>query len=566
MRGAIAAHMLMTVIDRSAGWLALALVFTALWFGTLGVRALHHPDEGRYAEIAREMHASGDFVTPRLSGLKYFEKPPLQYWVTAVGFSALGVHDWSARLPAALFGWLAVLAVGVAGARISDRATGLSSAAMLAGMAWPVGLGHFLTLDAVLSGWLALALSSFLVAQADAAGARRAWMLAAWVATAGAVLTKGLVGLVVPAGALVLYSIVAGDWRVWRRLSLLPGAVALLVLCAPWFVAVSARNPEFAHFFFVHEHVERFLTTEHQREGAWWYFVPLLLLGLVPWTGVVVFGARATAHETRRTAEGFAWRRFALAWALFVFLFFSVSGSKLPSYILPLFPAAALLMGWRIERLSPSAWRVLLGGIALVSVAVAVGLWLGYDAIARSVATERTPLEVYRAFGWGVNLGSAVVAAGTLGAWWIGAHARSRAVPIAVVALAMNAGLALGFLANPGLDPARSTAALVAALRADTPAYDPSAPVFQVRMYDQTLPWYLRRTTVLVDYRDELALGEDAEPDKWIPDARAWMTRWEALPQAYAVMAPDTFAVLTREGLAGRVAAQSSRYLVIARR
>ena len=86
----------MTRLDRPAAWIALGLLFTALWFGTLGVRALHHPDEGRYAEIAREMHDSGDFVTPRLNGLKYFEKPPLQYWITALAFRALGVSDGTA--------------------------------------------------------------------------------------------------------------------------------------------------------------------------------------------------------------------------------------------------------------------------------------------------------------------------------------------------------------------------------------------------------------------------------------------------------------------------------------
>jgi hypothetical protein len=130
----------------------------------------------------------------------------------------------------------------------------------------------------------------------------------------------------------------------------------------------------------------------------------------------------------------------------------------------------------------------------------------------------------------------------------------------------MNAGLALGFLANPGLDAARSTAGLVAALHADTPAYDAAAPVFQVRMYDQTLPWYLRRTTVPVDYRDELALGEDAEPAKAIRDMRDWTDRWQQLPQGYAMMAPDTWDSLSREGLPARVVASTPRYVVIARR
>jgi 4-amino-4-deoxy-L-arabinose transferase-like glycosyltransferase len=333
-------------------WILFAGLFTVIWFGALDVRALHHPDEGRYAEIAREMQASGDWVTPRLNGLKYFEKPPLQYWLTAASFAALGVHDWTARLPAALFGWLTIVAIGVAGARVAGRPTGWLAAAVLASMVWPIGLAHFLTLDAVLTGWLTLAFAAFVIAQTGAPAQRRAFMLAAWAASAGAVLTKGLVGLAVPGGALLLYTLVTRDFALWRRLALLPGLALMLVVCVPWFALVSARNPEFAQFFFIHEHVQRFLTTQHQREGAWWYFVPLLLLGLLPWTAALGAGALTAWRAAPRTPDGFSWLRFAWAWIAFVFLFFSLSGSKLPSYVLPLFPPAALIVAWHVERLS----------------------------------------------------------------------------------------------------------------------------------------------------------------------------------------------------------------------
>jgi len=542
---------------------AFAIVFCLLWFAALGTRALYHPDEGRYAEIAREMHASGDLVTPRLTGLKYFEKPPLQYWLTAAAYAAFGEHDWTARLPVALLGFLAVAAAGFAGARIADGTTGWRVAAVLASMVWPIGLGHFVSLDAVLTGCLALALAAFLVAQASATPHWRAWMIVAWAATAAAVMTKGLVGLAIPGGALVLYTLATRDLAVWRRLALLPGLAVLVALCAPWFVLVAQRNPEFGHFFFVHEHVERFLTTEHQREGAWWYFVPLLVLGLLPWTGALAGVAPASWRDAPRTPAGFAWPRFAWAWIVFVFVFFSASGSKLPSYILPLFPAAALLVGWQVERMSGRLWAGLLGAFGLGAAALTVALWAGYGTLAQHIATDRTPDEVWRRFGPWLIAGMAAVAITGVGAWRLARRA-DRTLPVMVVALGMNAGLALALWANPGLDEARSTAALAA--RVTSSSYDAGAPFYQVRMYDQTLPWYLRRTTTVVDYRDELALGEDAEPGLWIPDAKEWMTRWQTLPQGYAAMAPDTWDALSREGLAARVVARNSRYVIVARR
>lgn len=167
-------------LPRSAWWL-LALSALTIWLGPLDVRKMLHPDEGRYAEIAREMAVSGDFVTPRLNDLKYFEKPPLQYWVGAAAFEVLGVNEWTARLPAALAGLFAVLAVGFAGARLVDGATGAYAALVLVGAIWHAGIGLFLSLDSMLSFWLALTLCAFLLAQRPAlsATAQRALMLAA---------------------------------------------------------------------------------------------------------------------------------------------------------------------------------------------------------------------------------------------------------------------------------------------------------------------------------------------------------------------------------------------------
>src|SRR5947207_8473529 len=199
-----------------AAWIAISVIFAAAWFATLDVRKLQHPDEGRYAEIAREMVATGDWVTPRLDGLKYFEKPPLQYWLTAVSFATFGVNEWAARLAPALGTALALLAIGYAGARIASPAVGAYAALAFGGMLWPIGIAHIVTLDALLTAWLGAALAAFLIAQCglENPSAERRWMLLAWAAIAGATLVKGPVAVAIPGGALVLYSLATRDFAV----------------------------------------------------------------------------------------------------------------------------------------------------------------------------------------------------------------------------------------------------------------------------------------------------------------------------------------------------------------
>ena len=551
-------------------WMLLAIVAAVAWFANLDVRKLQHADEGRYAEIAREMVASGDWVTPRLNGIKYFEKPPLQYWLTAVSFEALGLDEWTARLPGALAGFLTIVVVGYAGAIVASPAVGAYAATALAGCVWPFGISHMVTLDALLTFWLATALCAFLLAQHHRADARRqrAWMLVAWAAMAGGVMTKGLVALVIPFCTLVIHTLVTGDRRPWSRLASGRGIVLFLLLTAPWFLIVSARNPEFARFFFIHEHFERFLTTEHRRTGAWWYFLPLLALGLLPWTGVFLSGLRQNWRSESGVRE-FAWQRFCVIWCAFVLVFFSVSESKLPSYILPIFPAAALVTGATLERMEA---RPLVGFAALIAATTLVlwiGALLGWPHIVRAFADARTPATLLTALGTWVKLALGIAAAGYALAWIILRRHGLRAKTAGIVTLSLATMLTMQavYVGSDLFRATRSAADLVTRLQnANDPPYDPAAPFFQVRMYDQTLPFYLERTTTVVQYRDELAPGLASEPWRAIARETDWFTQWRALPQGYAMMAPDTYAKLAAAGIPMRIVASDTRRVLVARR
>ncbi|MET0731578.1 MAG: glycosyltransferase family 39 protein, partial [Casimicrobiaceae bacterium] len=266
-------------------WTLVAIVMSVVWFALLDVRKLQHPDEGRYAEIAREMVVSGDWVTPRLNDLKYFEKPPLQYWATAAAFKVFGEGEIPARLYTAFCGLVAILAVFFTMRRLRTRLPALVAVSVLLSSPYFLGLGGIVTLDMGLTGWLTLAVGAFLVAQARARDERerRRLMLVAWAAIALAVLSKGLVGLVIPAATIFLHCLVHRDWRLLRRLEWGRGLAVFLLIAAPWFILVSRENPEFARFFFIHEHFERFLMPGHRRVEPWWYFPVLVFVGLLPW-------------------------------------------------------------------------------------------------------------------------------------------------------------------------------------------------------------------------------------------------------------------------------------------
>lgn len=549
---------------------ALFAVFAVLWFANLDTRRLLHPDEGRYAEIAREMAASGDWVTPRLNDLKYFEKPPIQYWATAATYRLFGVHEWTARLWPALAGFAAVLAIGYAGFAVGGRALGAFAAVALAGTVWHAGLAQVLSLDSGLSFFLALGFTGLVVAQREESGerARRAWMWVAWAGLAGATLSKGLIGVVLPGGALVVYSGLTRDFRLWRRLHLVSGLALYFALTVPWFVAVARVNDEFLGFFFVHEHFQRFLTTEHRRGGAWHYFVPYALVGVLPWLTVLAYGAVRAWREGRANALGFSWQRFALVWAAFVFVFFSASGSKLPSYILPMFPPLALVVGWLLIRLDPRTLIRLVLPLVVAGSLLLAALLAAYDAYAPRFATATLPVSVLAGFGGSLKLGVAVAAAGGIAAliaFRLAAHVdTARFWAVALIGLGSLGGLQIGIAGFDAFSTMRSTSAILRSAQAVTP-FAADAPVYQIEMYDQTVPFYLRRTTRLVAFRDELALGIDAEPAKQIPTTAAWSVEWQGLRQGYAVMPPDTHARLVGAGVPMRELARDPRRVVVSR-
>lgn len=534
----------------------LLLVVAALWLGSLDYRHLVQPDEGRYAEIPREMVASGDWLTPRLNDLKYFEKPALQYWVTAAGYKLLGEHEWVARLWPALTGFAGILLVFFAGNRLFGAPAGFYAALVLASNVLYVAIAHINTLDMGVTFFLALGMAGFTLAQSGSSSPRqsKAWMLVAWAALALAVLSKGLMGAVLPGAVLLVYSMLQRDWAVWRRLHFKTGAALFLAISAPWFVAVSLANPEFFRFFFVYEHFERFLYKAHGRYEPWWYFVPILLVGMLPWVFVMLDALVRAWKSAPPDNKGFHPQRFLVVWAVLIFVFFSLSNSKLPSYILPIFPALALLMGKRLTEISGRAlfWQTL--PVALLA-AAAVGLapWVA------NLASEVTPKALYAEYEKWALAAAAVWLIGTLASLYL---TQLESIRRGLVTLALSGLVAVLLVLNghESLAPSNSSYHIARQIK---PYLKPNTPLYSVGMYDQTLPFYLKRTFTLVAFQGELWFGIAQEPRKWVRDFSDFERVWRNQREAVAVMSPETYRQFQKNGLPMRVIASDTRRVAV---
>ncbi|WP_321815821.1 MULTISPECIES: glycosyltransferase family 39 protein [unclassified Paraburkholderia] len=543
--------------------LLLIVALAVIWFLPLGWRHLLPSDEGRYAEMAREMLASGDWITPRYNGYKYFEKPPLQTWMNALTFAWFGIGEWQARLYTALTGFAGVLLIGFTGARVFNAATGFFAALVLACAPYWNLMGHFNTLDMGLSFWMELTLCALLLAQRPNLSTRdaRLWMWVCWGSMALAVLSKGLVGLILPGAVLVLYTLVARDWALWKRLYLVSGLIVFFAIVTPWFILVQQRNPEFFNFFFIVQQFQRYLTPAQNRPGPFYYFVPVMLVGFLPWLSVSVQSVRH-ALRTPRQPNGFAPVTLMLVWTAFIFLFFSASHSKLISYVLPIAPPLALVIGLYLPLMTRKQWMRHLIGYALLAAALMAGSF-----VLTRLGDARNPNALYREFQVWVFAAAAVAFVATM----VGLRfARGKSTPETGAqspAIALGtAWLLLATIAGTGHDvfgTLSSGAPLAPAVRSAIAKMPPDTPFYSVGVLDHTLPFYVRHSMTMVQVTDELAFGISEEPQKWVPTVAQWEQRWKSERYALALLPVQRYEELAAQGLPMQVIARDMRRVVV---
>ena len=536
--------------------LLLLMIYSLIWFGTLNYRHLIPSDEGRYAEMAREMLVTGDWVTPRYNGYKYFEKPPLQVWATAAIFQVFGIGDWQARLWTALTGFLTILAIGFTGTRIYNARAGWLAAVVLASSPMWVISGHFNSLDMGLSAFLVAALCSLLLAQTSHnKSSCRNWMWACWVFMALATLSKGVIGAAIPAMVFVAYSISTWDWKIWTRLRLFSGAIVFLLITAPWFILVAQRNPEFLEFFFIHEHLQRFTQDAHSRTGPIYYFVPLLLIGIIPWV-LQIPGALVQAWQERRREFSSGW--LLVCWFVVIFAFFSMSRSKLPGYIIPIFPALALLIGHRLDRLLGYSnslgmpWKLQTLGFALLG---CIGFFF-LTEIGKQARPDE--IEAYAQYTYWV-----IAALIALIGFSLFAIVQSKRNGLQSIVSFASGFFLCAMIAGTGhetLGRAVSGIDLVSRVKASIPE---KVNFYSVRLLDHTVPFYLGRTMIMVESPDELEFGVNQEPNLWLPTLDAFISRWKEDQTAYAIMVPEQYVALQGLNLPMQEVDRDSRRVIV---
>ena len=494
---------------------AILIIFSFFYILFLGALPFKEPDESRYAEIPREMLESGDFITPRLNYVKYFEKPPLHYWVNAISLSAFGNKEAAARFPSALFGLCGVLLVYHIGRTLFGRRAGLYSALVLGSSVGFLFQSRMNIIDTTLTICLAAALGFFLLASRREETNKGRYYYLFYLFCALSVLAKGLIGIVLPGGVIFFYLLFAKRWNLLREMRLFSGIALFLAVCAPWFVLVSLRNPEFFQFFFIHEHFERFLTKVHGRYEPPWYFIPVLLGGMMPWSFFLP-GAVKSGWEKRDCH-----RLFLSLWFGVIFVFFSLSSSKLIPYILPVFPAVALLIGSAISAALDE------DGPLLKIQTAAAGVFLliaGSGAILYSQLEATSKLDPGGAF----LLGGIFVAGSVLSLLALSRKNKVFAIALLCLTASLGAMCAPPVIFSRSIEK-RSTRELARIARAQYPA----VPLVSYGFYRQGLPFYAERRVILAGPSGELEFGRQHDNQEgWFVEQDTFHKMWDS-PRAY---------------------------------
>ena len=476
------------------GALLLVALYLLLYLLPLPVRPLASPDEVRYGEIAREMLVSGDWVSPHLNGVRYFEKPALGHWLNALSLAVFGENAFALRLPVALATGLAALIVFALARRFLGGSTAVLATGIFLTTFLVAGVGTFALLDAFLALFLTAALAAYYVALRAAPAERRAWLIACGAACGAAFLVKGFLALAIPVIVAAPYLAKGKRWRDLATSPWWPIAVAALV-ALPWSVLVYLREPDFWRYFFWVEHVQRFTAEDAQHAAPFWYYAAYLPLTGWPW----ILLLPAAVIGLRRSSGDRDFVGYLILWAVLPFLFFSASRGKLATYILPCFAPLSIVLAVGIERYLAAgytrAWRIAAAIVALAFIAV-----LALLVAAQNGALGAVPFGAGEGGRLAVFVGCLVVGAAAGVAALASRKTRLRVggVVVAGAALLVPLHFALPQQALDNFAPAGAVARYAAGT--DTVVVS-DAPLFG------TAAWVLKRTDIYVASPGEIDYG-----------------------------------------------------------
>jgi len=519
-------------------------IFYALW---IGGHALFTPDEGRYSEVAREMVVTGDYITPRLNGVAFLDKPILYYWLQASAIYLFGLKEWALRFWPAFAGVFGCVMTYFTGRILLNRRTGILAALILATSPLYYGAAHYANLDLEVAVLVSTTLFfSALGLHAQNSFQRNSFFMLAYVFCALAALTKGLIGIVFPAMVIGLWIVLLNRWSVIKQMRLITGLVLFFAMTIPWYYLVQKANPEFLHFFFVTQQVSRFLTQgDFNNKTALWFYVPVVLAGFFPWSIFLVQAMMKTIKTVWRDRKNHSVETFLLLWAVLIFIFFSIPRSKTVGYIIPVFPAIALMVGyylddlWEKNTLTKSFKIGVVGFIILSFIITAAAI------IAPHLASLKitTPMISYL-----------ILAAVTFLVAGFYAYQLLKQGTLPRIVYCVGATACIGLLilsASLAVVNDKSIKPIALQLK---PTLQPNDEVVAYFKYYQDLPIYLeRRITIVADWtapdiikKDnwvrELWFGMPFQNTRdWLIDDATFWQRWNSKKRLFVVMSENNY-------------------------
>ena len=526
----------------------LLLAFCALMYLVpLGAMPLWEPDEPRYAEVAREMLESGDFVTPRWNYVRYLKKPPLLFWMTAGSFALLGTSEFAARLPCALAGIASAVVCYLLARSMFGGLAGLLAGGILATSLLHIAMARVVRFDGPLTLLVSLSLLLFWLGHREPDHRRAARLFVAmYPVLALAMLMKGPVGPGLVGLIVLIYLLLTRNLRLVSRMRLPLGVLIFIAVALPWFACVEKANPGVAASFFLGENIGRFAAgTGGHREPAWFY-LPVLAAGMFPWTALlpaaIAVGIRDCSGDERQRADG---ALLCLIWIGVTFGFFSLSGSKLEPYVLPAWPALAALIGSFLAGCAQRGslwprWRwayaASLAGVLASVLALGVGGAIPLPTARYVPSTEGASLAVLLLVATGVAC--AVVLAALL---------RSRAKLLVLMAIGMGAFMAAIVALWVGIGTERSLKPLAARAKAEL---RPGDALVAYQCFRRELCFYAQHRLIVVrDAPGEFDFDrEGARRDgMWVPEPSGMLDLLRSDKRVVAFAERDDYEQLRRE-------------------
>jgi 4-amino-4-deoxy-L-arabinose transferase-like glycosyltransferase len=480
--------------------LGVSIIAGLTFFFHLGAYGFWEPDEARYGEIAREMLALRDYIVPHLNYVAYVEKPPLLYWLTTFSYRIFGINEFAARAIPAMSAMLGLVATFVFATRVMGPRRSVMAAAILATAPLYAVMAQVLTTDMLLSALTTIAMFALFLHFQEGG----VWCWIAYIAMALATLTKGPIGIALPALTMLIFLWWEGALNgSMRRLHAIAGGALIVAIVAPWFIAISIREPGFVDFYFVGEHIRRFFDSSFSHGEPFYFYAPVILAGLLPWSLLVPF------LTWRRMTPNPA-RRYCVIGSIAIIALFSASSGKLIPYILPVLPLLAILLAdgiiscaWPDETRalrSPDS-RILMESGPLLGL-----LGAGVILAAMKAASFRTPYpmlvqpELF-AIGGILLFGGAMVT--------VAFSARLTGAGLSLIVITLAGALCAATWARIAAEPMRSYASLSRQIAERAPG----AQIICYHRYVQGLPFYTRRRVILVGPLTELRFGAEHAPD-----------------------------------------------------